>query len=70
MRRQFGAEYETYCRVVPRWIPRGATATEGVTPPDARAVNGAVAHLSQRRCPHANVRGAEPAHARNREDTA
>ena len=22
LRRQFGAEYETYCRAVPRWIPR------------------------------------------------
>jgi protein-S-isoprenylcysteine O-methyltransferase Ste14 len=22
LRRQFGAEYETYCREVPRWIPR------------------------------------------------
>jgi len=22
LRRQFGAEYETYCRAVPRWVPR------------------------------------------------
>src|SRR5262249_19139083 len=22
LRRQFGAEYETYCHAVPRWIPR------------------------------------------------
>jgi protein-S-isoprenylcysteine O-methyltransferase Ste14 len=22
LRRQFGAEYETYCRAVPPWIPR------------------------------------------------
>jgi hypothetical protein len=22
LRRQFGAEYEAYCRAVPRWIPR------------------------------------------------
>jgi len=29
LRRQFGAEYEAYCRRVPRWIPRRRRRTDG-----------------------------------------
>ena len=32
LRGRFGAEYEDYCRRVPRWIPRRATPTQGATP--------------------------------------